>query len=197
MFRKSLILGISILIASSPVVESFAQTAGVLKAPGIGRALSTKKKAKTCFKKPVLCGAATGLAVGGAILMKNKLIEKEKREKAEDPSSCKGGFVDVYRVVSALEHEISVRKQQYFLAPGTVEKKYFWRSISDVNWFLNAKLDRERYVITSKACLESFRHSVTTLDSGHPQYIFDRVGLKRLSHDAKQTGGIKSLGVVK
>ena len=97
-------------------------------------------------------------------------------------------------------NETAVRKQEYYLQGGGVlgmTQKQFWFSINDANWFLQSQtFASASYVITSKACEETVSLGQRFLDAGHPAVSFEKTALKKLSHDARKTGGIVSMGAV-
>jgi hypothetical protein len=190
-----------VLLVLSSLVIAFpanSQTAGVLPAPavGLGGALLGKKILKTCAKHAITCSMA---AVGGAVIVGGKLIEK-KRTQVDEPEGCRGSYIDLYRVVGQKEHDSTVRKQEYYLQGGglAMTQKQFWFSIQDANWFIQSEtFTKGSYVLTSKACDKTVAMGERFADAGHPAVSFKKTALKKLSHDARKTGGIVSLGAIR
>jgi hypothetical protein len=195
-FAKVFILAISLGAAPS----AHAQDAGVLPGPmiGLGGAIIGKKVLKTCAKHAITCSMA---AVGGAVIIGGKLIELKNRKQVEEPEGCDGGYIDLYRVVGPREHASTIAKQEYYLEGGGfgMGQKQFWFNIQDANWFVNSPTFTKKgsLVVTSKACEDTVEMGERFTDAGHPVISFKMTALKKLTHDARRTGGIVSLGVIK
>ncbi|WP_327210811.1 hypothetical protein [Rhizobium leguminosarum] len=192
MYRTSVLI---LLIASlaSPAAGS---DAAVLGGPaiGLGGAILGKRALKTCAKHAIMCSMA---AVGGAVIIGGKLIERKNRAQVDEPEGCKGGYTDLYRVVGRKELDSTLAKQEYYLQDGGyfMTQKQFWFSIKDANWFMQSEtFGNGGYVITSKACAETLELGELFPDVGHPAISFKKTALRKLSHDARRTGGIISLG---
>lgn len=188
----------AIFIAFSVPIAANAQDAGVLTGPalGIGGAVAGKKALKTCAKHPIICGMA---AVGGAVIIGGKLVELKNRAQVEKPKGCNGGYVDLYRVVGRQEHDSTLAKQEYYLQGGGfgMTQKQFWFNVTDANWFIKSDVfSKESSVLTSKACEDTLEMGERFADAGHPAISFKKTALKKLSHDARKTGGIVSLGAI-
>ena len=102
----------SVVITLSVATPAGAQQAGILPAPGLGGVgktilggLAARKAGKACLKHKITCGI---LAVGGAVIIGGKLVEKSRREEVERPEGCKGAYRDLYRVVGKAEHDSTV-----------------------------------------------------------------------------------------
>ncbi len=178
-------------------LPAHAQDAGVLPGPmiGLGGAIIGKKVLKTCAKHAITCSMA---AVGGAVIIGGKLIEK-KRAQVEEPEGCNGAYIDLYRVVGSKEHDSTLAKQEYYLQGGGfgMTQKQFWFRIEDANWFIGSDtFTKGSLVLTSKACEDTIEMGERFADAGHPAISFKKTALKKLSHDARKTGGIISLGAI-